>query len=168
MNRTTFARASAPLVGLLLVLLAAGLGGCGRKVGDACRDNIDCNNEDITRTCDLSQPGGYCTIDFCDESSCPGESVCVRFFPAREFLSAEPSCDPAVATSCDPQEICVAFTDGGRCAPRSTEKRNCVFKCDTSGDCRDGYICRETGQGSTVALTGTPGATRKFCSPPTR
>jgi hypothetical protein len=147
------------LVSLLLLPLAAG---CGRKIGDECRDALECNNEDNTRTCDLAQPNGYCTIDGCDETSCPKEARCVRFFPMADFLTK--SCDPAQPTACDPQEVCVAFPDGGRCAPRSTEKRNCLLKCDDDGDCREEYSCQQTGKNS-LSLTGKPGETVKYCAP---
>lgn len=146
-----------------VVLLALALGACGKKIGDDCKDSVDCNDEDNTRTCDLSQPGGYCTIDGCDEGSCPGESVCVRFFPAMEFLNK--SCDPDAATACEPHEVCIRYADGGRCAPRSTESRKCVLKCDGDDDCRDEYVCRTTGEGNAVALTRTAGARARYCSP---
>ena len=149
-------------------------GACGRKIGDKCRDPIDCNNEDITRTCDQSQPGGYCTIEGCDEKSCPDDSVCIRFFPNMEFL--DKLCLVKDQTTCDPQELCVAYpppantpvTDpmpDGRCVPRSTEKRNCLARCDDDGDCREEYACRSSGEGATEALTSTPHETAKFCVP---
>jgi hypothetical protein len=74
---------------------------CGRKIGDDCKTQLDCNEEDDSRTCDISQPGGYCTIEGCDETSCPKEAVCVRFYPAEEFLTDH--CDPAISTGCDPR-----------------------------------------------------------------
>lgn len=147
------------LVALALCALA---GACGRKIGDKCRDPIDCNNEDITRTCDQSAPGGYCTVDGCDEKSCPDEAVCIRFFPNMEFLNKP--CDPdAMVSGCEPQELCVSYPGGGRCAPRSTEKRNCVLKCDDDGDCREEYACRASGQGNSLALTPTPRQVVKYC-----
>jgi hypothetical protein len=146
-----------------LVLALCVLGGaCGRKIGDKCKDPLECNNEDITRTCDLSQPAGYCTIEGCDEKSCPDEAVCIRFFPNMEYLTKP--CDPAAPTACDPQELCVRYQGGGRCAPRSTEKRNCVLKCDDDGDCRDEYACVSTAQGSSLSLTGTPDEVVKYCA----
>jgi hypothetical protein len=149
---------------LLAVLLPAfGLGACGKKIGDDCKDSVDCNEEENVRTCDLSQPGGYCTVDGCDEISCPEEAVCVRFFPAMEFLNK--SCDPAAAATCEPHELCVRYADGGRCVPRATESRKCVLSCDNDGDCRDEYVCRTTGQGNSVALTPNPLAQARFCSP---
>jgi hypothetical protein len=91
-----------PIAGLLgLTSLAA----CGRSIGDSCTTNTDCSpNGD--RLCDISQPGGYCTIDGCDTTSCPSEAVCVRFFP-EQFLSRP--CSPA----CEDQgEACCQKTAG--------------------------------------------------------
>jgi hypothetical protein len=148
---------------LCLSLLPLALTACGRKIGDECRDQLECNNEENVRSCDLSQPSGYCTIDGCDEVSCPSEAACVRFFPGMEFLTK--SCDPSVASTCDPQELCVPSPGGGRCAPRATEKRNCMLKCDDDGDCRDEYSCQRTGTGTSVSLTTHPGETVKYCAP---
>ena len=50
--------------------------GCAPKVGDSCTSNLDCGAQ---ITCDLSQPGGYCTVQNCLAGSCPDESVCVTF-----------------------------------------------------------------------------------------
>jgi hypothetical protein len=129
-----------PLALLLLLPLAA----CGKKIGDECRTQFDCNDEDDTRSCDISQPGGYCTIEGCDERSCPEESVCVRFFPRAELLPI--TCDPRApdrgASACTHDELCL---DAGRCAPRATEFRRCVKGCGSDGDCRDDYQCRTVG-----------------------
>ena len=51
------------LLFLLLVCLAPA---CGKEIGDSCSTNVDCA-QDGTRDCDLSQPGGYCTVNGCDE-----------------------------------------------------------------------------------------------------
>ena len=144
------------------LLLAAGLGGCGRKIGDKCKDALDCNSEDNTRSCDVSQPAGYCTIEGCNEISCPGEAVCVRFFPKAEFLTE--ACDPTNATACDPTALCVNYPEGGRCVPRSTERDNCLLRCDDDGDCRDEYACRASGQGTSLSLTPTPDEVVKYCA----
>jgi hypothetical protein len=119
----------------------------------------DCQTDDDTRSCDISQPGGYCTIDGCDERSCPSEAACIRFFP-WPFLTE--TCDPAAPSACAPDEICL---DMGRCAPRSSERRYCALRCDDNGDCRDGYECRQAGQLGSMALTTKPGAAVKFCAP---
>ena len=155
MNRKT-------ALALCALVVGVGLGGCGRKIGDKCKDNLDCNSEDATRTCDLSQQAGYCTIEGCDQGSCPSEAVCIRTFPKEEFVNTV--CDPALATSCDPQELCVLYPVGGRCVPRSTERDNCMLRCSDDGDCRDDYTCRETGSGNTIALTPNPGEKSKFCA----
>src|SRR4051812_36642707 len=50
-------------------LVLAGLGtlvsGCGHKVGDSCKANVDCSALG-DRFCDVAAPGGYCTIEGCD------------------------------------------------------------------------------------------------------
>lgn len=57
--------------------------GCQNRIGDSCGGSTDCS---ITgdRQCDLSQPGGYCTVFACDPDTC-SEGVCVewRFNPSR-------------------------------------------------------------------------------------
>src|SRR5262245_47245209 len=65
--------------------------GCGHKVGDPCKANVDCSALG-DRFCDVAAPGGYCTIEGCDVrmnekgeivDSCQNvasESICVRFF----------------------------------------------------------------------------------------
>jgi hypothetical protein len=69
------------LVGLCVGLLAAG---CAPKIGDSCSSPIDCS---ITgdRLCDRTQPGGYCTVQFCNPDTCPDDAVCVewRYDPPR-------------------------------------------------------------------------------------
>lgn len=63
---------------LALALTAAG---CSKQIGDNCQTAADCNPNG-GRICDLSQPGGYCTIQGCDETTCPSEATCIRYFPA--------------------------------------------------------------------------------------
>jgi hypothetical protein len=145
----------------LLVPLIA----CGKKIGDECKTNFDCNEEDDTRTCDISQPGGYCTIEGCDEKSCPEDSVCIRFFPRQEFLTRP--C--AAGTECAPHELCLSV---GWCAPRATELRRCVKTCSEGGDCRGGYECRTTGSDlgegrndTSMPLTSDPNNPSRFCAP---
>mgnify|MGYP001812216973 FL=1 len=67
------------------IFLLAGLAltGCKMHIGDSCGSSTDCS---VTgdRQCDLSQPGGYCTVFSCDPDTCP-EGACVewRFVPSR-------------------------------------------------------------------------------------
>jgi hypothetical protein len=150
-------------LGFASVVLVALTVGCGHKVGDSCTNSADCDPSGGTRTCDLSQPGGYCIVEGCDARSCPSDSVCVRFFP----------CDPAAACTtavpgscCDPGEVCVADELGiGACARTTLEKRACVQTCGGNGDCRGGYLCRIVGTCGTLALTLTPDVPAKFCAP---
>ena len=153
---------------LLSLALVVPLMACGKKIGDECQTQFDCNDEDDTRSCDISQPGGYCTIDGCDERSCPDEAVCLRFFPRYELLSR--SCDPTIAdgrpTGCESHEICLS---AGRCAPRATELRRCMLSCGDNGDCRDDYECRTVGGAmDTTMVLRNGGGGAKFCAPRNR
>jgi hypothetical protein len=188
-------RAIAQLPGLGLCLLALGLvslgtEGCGHKIGDSCQTSADCDPTSGLRTCDLSQPGGYCILEGCDARSCPSDSVCGRFFPEPPLLEVDSTmaCDPAAsdptAAGCMADEVCLPeFTaatatgpadpnaPAGVCVRAALEKRACVQTCGSDGDCRGGYICRPLrGPGScgTLALTLDPAATPKFCAPVVR
>jgi hypothetical protein len=170
---------------LAAVALAIGAAsGCGRNIGDQCTTNTDCSaNGD--RTCDMSQPAGYCTIEGCDQTSCPSDSACVRFFP-EQFLSqpCDPACedtDPppasAVASKCPVRmpvcttartnacaddEVCLPV---GVCAPRASERRLCVKTCGSNDDCRGGYECRAGGTLGSLPLLGDPCGAVSFCAP---
>jgi hypothetical protein len=144
-------RAATALAALLLC------GGCTKKIGDDCRSSLDCSQEG-DRLCDISQPGGYCTIAGCDERSCPDQAVCIRFFP-RLFLT-KPCTDTA---GCNPDEVCV----GDLCAPRASERRYCAQSCGNNGDCRGGYVCREAGKDGSLSLTPRPDVQASFCAPDT-
>ena len=147
----------------LLGLLAIGMiaSACSREIGDACRTSIDCQSEAETeRMCDISQPGGYCTIEGCDDRSCPEESACIRFFP-QMYLSKPCS------AGCTAEEVCLANPRGGDglCAPRRSERRFCARTCEENGDCRDEYECRQAGERGSAALTTNPAAVVRFCAP---
>lgn len=83
---------------LLAALLALGAGACSHNIGDSCQTSVDCDPSG-TRSCDLSQPGGYCTINGCDETTCPSGATCVRYFPVAllELTTSPPAvtCNPA-------------------------------------------------------------------------
>lgn len=153
----------------LLLGWATASAACSRKIGDACTTSSDCDPSRGTRTCDLSQPGGYCVIEGCDARSCPEDSFCVRFFPTL-YASAvcEPPCSPAPCVpvaACFADEECVGPDAEAVCVRRSLEKRVCVQSCGGDGDCRGGYVCRATGREGAIALTLTAGATPKYCRP---
>ena len=63
----------------LLALICMPMLACQSKIGDDCSDNVSCS-PDGDRICDLSQPGGYCTVPDCVPGSCPDNGVCVRFW----------------------------------------------------------------------------------------
>ena len=98
----------------LTLLLLAAVTGCDVEIGDACTQNVDCSPAG-DRVCDIAQPGGYCTIEGCDEGTCPEESLCVRFFPA-EFLTVP--C--ASARDCGADQECLT---SGLCANVATGRR---------------------------------------------
>ena len=69
------------VVAALLTVAAA----CGHKIGDSCGNSADCDPSTGARTCDISQPGGYCIIEGCDAGEVclpdvnkPGTAACVR------------------------------------------------------------------------------------------
>jgi hypothetical protein len=101
--------AAAPSFALTLALAA--LAGCGHNVGDSCVTNVDCSPLG-DRFCDVSAPGGYCTVQGCDKplvngvytDSCPSEAVCIRFF---QQVASEPCTFATALTDCHPDERCL-------------------------------------------------------------
>jgi hypothetical protein len=161
------------VIASLVLALGVSVGGCGHDIGDECRTSADCDPNG-SRTCDLSQPGGYCTIAGCDESSCPEDSRCIRYFP-EQYLSTMPKCDPvcedicvddvtkAVVNACiDADELCL---NSGVCARRSFEQRSCAKACGGNDDCRGGYECRQAGTRGSMLLSTDPNGTTGFCAP---
>jgi hypothetical protein len=163
----------------LVVCAAVSAASCGREIGDECTTAADCNPNG-SRSCDVSQPGGYCTVMGCDEHSCPEEAVCIRYFPA-EFLTlacnpccedwpaqsplppgcAADSCPNGSLDECTVDEICLERV----CAPRSTERRFCAKSCGGNDDCRGGYECRLAGTRGSLALTSSVNSSARFCAP---
>ena len=144
--------------------LAVALTACGKSIGDECTISTDCSN-DGDRACDRSQPGGYCTVEGCDESSCGDEAVCIRFFSAK-FLTR--ACDPMAEDAPEGTDDCIGSElclPEGLCAPRASERRYCAASCSDDGDCRGGYECRLSGTRGSVALTTDSNATPRFCAP---
>ncbi len=148
-------------VALMLFVVAIAGAGCKREIGDECTTAVDCNPNG-TRSCDSSQPGGYCTIQGCDETSCPEEAFCIRYFPAKYLTKP---CDPTPPTGpvgCAANEICL---DAGLCAPMTAELRYCVKWCESNDDCRGGYECRRAGTRGSMALISDVNAVVHFCAP---
>jgi hypothetical protein len=170
---------SGPVFFLAIALLLGAVGACGHDIGDDCKSSVDCDPNG-TRSCDLSQPGGYCTIVGCAATTCPSGATCIRLFP-EQFLTTQ--CDPATEdqdqhctnikdpTTCGPvqrtdnctaDEICL---DAGVCAKMSSEQRLCTKACSNNGDCRSGYECRQAGDHGSMVLATDPTVTTKFCAP---
>jgi hypothetical protein len=143
-----------------LAALAVAVTGCGHFIGDGCNSNVDCSPQG-DRFCDLSQFGGYCTVEGCDLHTCPDGEPCVRFFTVlrTEECDYDPTQPGHCTTSkcCRPDERCVPDamspsmsgpTSGivpGHCAPESSERRWCMHHCGNDGDCRDqNYTCVST------------------------
>lgn len=163
--------------GAVVIALAVGvlgLSACKDKIGDSCDFNVDCSSKG-DRLCDLSSPGGYCTIENCNDKSCPKEAVCIAFYPVA-FLNHP--CDPGLEDLPDcvdsgEPEGCNPYTDldpeaawyvgapeaawynqctaderciqSGFCSSKSSARRWCMKKCEKGKDCRDDYECRSTG-----------------------
>lgn len=128
-----------PLLLLSALLLAAA---CGEEIGDECSLSADCSPQG-DRFCDISSPGGYCTVIGCDFDSCPDEAVCVRFFSVSD---SDRTCDPYSEDESGGEDNCTAdelCTLSQTCVPRTAEIRYCMKKCESNGDCRDGYECRD-------------------------
>jgi hypothetical protein len=99
----------------VLCLLLSVSSGCGRGIGDACETSLRCSASG-TRLCDMTQPGGYCTLAACQPGNCPSDSVCVTFWQNTE------------AEAADRNRLSANY---------------CMRKCDERSDCRDdeGYDC---------------------------
>jgi hypothetical protein len=108
----------------VVLVLALGLAGCGPEIGDECETSTDCS-QTADRLCDVSQPGGYCTVFNCEPSGanpvakCPDESACVAF-------AVEPSPIDGCANALGATPYTKSF---------------CLKKCDNGDDCRSGYAC---------------------------
>jgi hypothetical protein len=132
----------------------------------------------------MSQPGGYCTIEGCDQSSCPDGTACIRFFP-EQFLTepCNPACEdtdpastksspcpdkipvcelPTATNDCPADELCLP---NGVCAPRADEQRLCMKTCSNNSDCRGGYECRIGGTLGSLPLLGDACGSVSFCAP---
>lgn len=115
------------------------LGACGDKIGDACQVSSECSSQG-DRLCDTTSPDGYCTVVGCDFGTCPDEAVCVRFFGvANSNRPCDPQTEDRSTDDCTPDELCSL---SNTCVPRTAEQRFCMLKCESGGDCREKYECR--------------------------
>jgi hypothetical protein len=180
------------LTAAALIALGGAMTACGHQIGDPCHVNLDCSPLG-DRFCDVSAPGGYCTIEGCNSTSCPSGSVCIRFFQPTDTLctplTASVDCAPSERCLCDDgsdaQGNCLPPQDNmsapalAHCAPESSERRWCQKRCKDNGDCRGGkdtqgnrlYECRQSGSQGSEAIplevtdAGVPvGTPVKFCA----
>ncbi|HVV53620.1 MAG TPA: hypothetical protein VHO06_28450 [Polyangia bacterium] len=78
---------------VLALTSALAVASCGKQIGDDCQTAADCDPNG-GRICDISQPGGYCTILGCDETTCPSEAACIRYFPVQYLTKpCNPYCE---------------------------------------------------------------------------
>jgi len=99
---------------LVLAFAAAALAsGCAPAIGDGCASATNCSvNGD--RQCDLTQPGGACTVFDCQADQCPDSAVCVRFNPddpRHSVVACMKACTDD--SSCRGEYECVRATDLG-------------------------------------------------------
>lgn len=147
---------------VVLAVVALAFAGCGKEIGDSCVVSSDCSpNGD--RLCIDPQNDGYCTQAGCDYATCPEEAACIRFF-SGSFENR----DCQTNNDCSLDELCSL---ANKCVPRSSESRFCMRTCDSDGDCRDGYECRDLATmrlhgGEPVLEPGTPidDNAPKFCA----
>jgi hypothetical protein len=109
----------------LLVLLSLVAFGCTPKIGDSCTVSTNCSASG-DRLCDITEPGGYCTIFNCEPDGCPDDSVCINF---GTELSPVDQCSTAQGNSPYQRSFCMA-------------------RCASNSDCRGGYECQ--------SLSGSP------------
>jgi len=108
------------LLAALLALAALG-GACKPKIGDDCKISTDCSAAG-DRLCDITAPGGYCTMFNCEPGTCPDdESLCVEFGATRDM-----------AEQCQ-----------GLASPSPYARSFCMQTCDKNSDCRSGYTCAD-------------------------
>jgi hypothetical protein len=145
---------------LAVLALGLGLAGCAPEIGDDCKTSLDCSPAG-DRLCDVSQPGGYCTIYNCEDSTeddadaaqgaCPEEAACVVFARTPSAVCEEPEGDSAY------------------------QRTFCMFRCENDTDCRtdEGYRCLDLSNPATwsaVVIDRRPADERKtpikVCSQP--
>ena len=163
---------------------------CTRGVGDPCTTNVMCSPLG-DRFCDLASPDGYCTVEGCDSTTCPGDAVCIRFFSLKignggqcnanltpmapaDCASSSGCCVAGTPGCCQIGEHCLCDQAGcgtqGYCASESTERRWCMHACTHDSDCRTGYQCLTTGSNGSLAVAvpdlGNAVPTLSYCAPP--
>ena len=124
---------------LLLLVLAAVAFGCKPDIGDKCTTSTDCSIAG-ERLCDLTQPGGYCTIFNCEPNLCPENSVCVAFGER----------------TCSVQAVTLRF-----------RRTFCMASCEKDNDCRgDAYRCVDISTDTSRRVVDTNPESHRVCGIP--
>jgi hypothetical protein len=137
----TFYRQATAWLQLLLVLgIALVAVGCKPKIGEDCAISTDCSlNGD--RLCDITQPGGYCTVFNCEPNGCPDDATCVAF--------SEGTCSTVTVST-------------------RLRRTFCMATCEDDGDCRGGdYRCIDTTNDPARTVVDVNASTRRICAVPT-
>src|SRR3954471_21040736 len=114
-----FTRLAILAIGLVVASGALALG-CTPKIGDSCTVSTNCSAAG-DRLCDVTQPGGYCTVFNCEPGTCPEDSVCINFGSTLSSVSPA-QCTPAQG-------------------PSPYQRSFCMASCGSDSDCRGGYTC---------------------------
>lgn len=124
---------------LLLVLGALSAFGCKPKIGEDCAISTDCSLSG-DRLCDITQPGGYCTVFNCEPGQCPDEAACTAF--------SEGTCSTSSVST-------------------RLRRTFCMQTCDDDGDCRGGYRCLDTTKDPARTVVDINPPNRRICAVPT-
>ena len=104
--------------------------GCSPEIGDECTVSTDCSATG-DRLCDITEPGGYCTVFNCEPDACPDDAACINFGTTLSGL-IDPNFPNQVAPAC--------LTSQGN---SPYQRSFCMASCSSDGDCRAGYKCLE-------------------------
>ena len=125
--------AAAVWLRLVCVLLGVlGTWGCKPKIGEDCATSTDCSISG-DRLCDVTQPGGYCTVFNCEPNTCPTEAACVAF--------SEGTCSTASSST-------------------RFRRTFCMRECEDDSDCRSGYLCLDLSRDASRRVVDTDSGKR--------
>ena len=123
---------------LVLGSLWGGMG-CKPKIGEDCATSVDCSISG-DRLCDVTQPGGYCTVFNCEPNNCPAEAACVAFGEG----------------TCSTLAVSIRF-----------RRTFCMRTCEDDSDCRGGsYRCIDVSRDQARQIVDTNPSNRRICAVP--
>jgi hypothetical protein len=138
LGQTCFSLRGAAWRWLLAFGVMVGAFGCKPEIGDDCATSIDCSLSG-DRLCDVSQPGGYCTVFNCEPNGCPDDAACVAF--------SEGTCSDAVASTRFRRTFCMAT-------------------CEDDSDCRSDYRCVDLSSDPARRVVDVNPPTQRICTFP--